>query len=248
MKVWPRIVAILGVLALVVPILGLIGTRLGWIEFQIGFLCLALGMVSGSLAFFSGLVGHVVVVARGLGPMSERPSRVHWRLVFGELIGFAVAVFVVLLFLQALKYPSIYDISTDVEDPPAFTVAIENRGMESNPLAYNKGIAEVQQAAYPDIKPYVHEEMTVNSAFARALEVALEMNWEIVFTDDEDSVFEAVATTFWYGFEDDIVVRVRPGDNNRGSIIDIRSVSRVGISDVGTNARRIRKFTQKLAE
>lgn len=247
-KIWPRVVEILGILAIVVPILGLVGTRLGWTGFQFGFLCLGLGVVSGALAFFAGLVGHVVVFAKGLGPMSDRPAKIHIRLVVGELMGFAVSALVLVLFLQALQYPLLYDISTDVEDPPVFKNAVEIRGPTSNPLAYNEGIAAAQQAAYPDIKPYINEEITVNSAFTLALDVALEMKWEIVFQDKEDSVFEAVATTFWYGFTDDIVVRVRPSTKNRGSIVDIRSASRVGVADMGTNARRIGMFLQNFAE
>lgn len=248
MKIWPRVVEILGILAIAVPILGLVCTRLGWTGFQFGFLCLGLGVVSGALAFFAGLVGHVVVFAKGLGPMLDRPARIHIRLVVGELMGFAVSALVLVLFLQALKYPLLYDVSTDVEDPPVFTNAVELRGAASNPLAYNEGIAEAQQAAYPDIGPYIHEDMAVNSALALALEVASEMKWEIVFEDDEDSVFEAVATTFWYGFKDDIVVRVCPATENRGSIVDVRSVSRVGVADMGTNAKRIGEFLRKLEE
>lgn len=248
MKVWAKVVEILGILAIVVPIIGLVGTRLGWTGFQFGFLCLGLGVVSGALAFFSGLVGHVVVFAKGLGSISDSPARIHIRLVVGELMGFAVSALVLVLFLQALQYPLLYDISTDVDDPPVFTNAVEIRGPASNPLAYNEGIAEAQQAAYPDVKPYIDEEMSVYSAFAFALDVALEMKWEIVFEHKEDTVFEAVATTFWYGFKDDIVVRVRPGNENRGSIVDVRSTSRVGVADMGTNAKRIGLFLDKFAE
>lgn len=242
MKVWPRVVAILGILAIVVPVLGMVGTRIGWTAFQIGFLCLGLGLVFGSVAFFSALVGHIIVFARGFGPLKDRPSKVHFRLAAGGLMGFAVASLVVALFLNALKYPLIYDISTDVIDPPVFEAAIELRGMDSNPLVFNEEIAEVQQASYPNIKPYVHETMTVNDAFDLAREVALEMNWEIIVEDTENTVLEAIATTFWYGFKDDVVVRIRQRGSNRGSIIDVRSASRVGVSDVGTNATRIREF------
>ncbi|MCY3885248.1 MAG: DUF1499 domain-containing protein [Gammaproteobacteria bacterium] len=229
-------------MAIVVPVLGMVATRTGWITFQIGFLCLALGLVFGSIAFFSALVGHVIVAAKGLGPTTDRPSRLHLRLAGGGLMGLAVSIFVVLLFMNALRYPSIYDISTDVNDPPVFIAAIELRGVDSNPLVYNEKIAQVQQASYPDVKPYVHESLTVNDAFELVRDLAVELNWEIVTDDPENTVLEAVATTFWYGFKDDIVVRIRQHANNRGSTIDIRSASRVGVSDVGTNARRIREF------
>jgi uncharacterized protein (DUF1499 family) len=50
---------------------------------------------------------------------------------------------------------------------------------------------------------------------------------------------EATDTTFWFGFKDDVVVRVRAAENGGGSIVDVRSVSRVGQSDLGLNAKRI---------
>lgn len=226
----------------------MVATRVGWITFQIGFLCLALGLVFGSIALFSALVGHVIVAAKGFGPMTDRPSRIHLRLAGGGLMGLAVSTFVVVLFLNALKYPSIYDVSTDVKDPPIFNSALDLRGMGSNPLVYNKEIAEIQQQAYPDIKSYVHETMSINTAIELVREVSVEMNWEIVADDIENAVLEAVATTFWYGFKDDIVVRVRHGAGSRGSIVDIRSASRVGVSDVGANARRIREFLHRLEQ
>jgi uncharacterized protein (DUF1499 family) len=78
----------------------------------------------------------------------------------------------------------------------------------------------------------------------QALAVAQAMNWEIVAADPADGRIEATATTFWYGFRDDVVIRVRP--DGEGSRIDLRSVSRVGRSDAGTNARRIRSYLERL--
>ena len=68
----------------------------------------------------------------------------------------------------------------------------------------------------------------------------------LVAAEAADGRIEATDTTFWFGFKDDVVVRVQPADN--GSRIDVRSESRVGKSDVGTNARRIRAYLAKLAE
>jgi uncharacterized protein (DUF1499 family) len=63
---------------------------------------------------------------------------------------------------------------------------------------------------------------------------------KIESTDIAAGLVEATATTFWFGFKDDVVVRVVA--NAAGSRIDIRSVSRVGQSDIGANAARIEKF------
>jgi uncharacterized protein (DUF1499 family) len=82
-------------------------------------------------------------------------------------------------------------------------------------------------------------------AFLRALEAARDMGWEIVDSDPARGRIEATDTTPWYGFKDDVVVRVRA--EGSGSRIDVRSVSRVGRSDVGTNARRIEDYLEKLS-
>ena len=70
------------------------------------------------------------------------------------------------------------------------------------------------------------------------------MGWELVDEEAAAGRIEATATTFWFGFEDDVVVRIRPADG--GSRVDVRSVSRVGRGDVGANARRIRAYVQHL--
>jgi uncharacterized protein (DUF1499 family) len=73
------------------------------------------------------------------------------------------------------------------------------------------------------------------------------MNWRIVEGNPSERRIEAVATTRWFGFKDDIVIRISPAANG-GSVLDIRSVSRVGLSDLGTNARRIRTFLKTFSD
>jgi len=82
-------------------------------------------------------------------------------------------------------------------------------------------------------------------AFSRALEAAERMGWTLVANNPAEGRIEATDTTFWYGFKDDIVIRVTPA--GAGSRVDVRSVSRVGRSDIGTNARRVRRYLAKLA-
>jgi uncharacterized protein (DUF1499 family) len=81
-------------------------------------------------------------------------------------------------------------------------------------------------------------------AFEKALSAADKMCWKIVESNPAEGRIEATDTTFWFGFKDDIVVRITPTAD--GSRIDVRSVSRVGRSDVGTNARRIEKYIRKV--
>jgi uncharacterized protein (DUF1499 family) len=83
-----------------------------------------------------------------------------------------------------------------------------------------------------------------NEAFTRALAVAQERGWQIVNADQSGGRIEATDTTRWFGFEDDVVVRLTPWGS--GTRVDVRSVSRIGRSDVGTNARRIRRYLDEL--
>jgi uncharacterized protein (DUF1499 family) len=71
------------------------------------------------------------------------------------------------------------------------------------------------------------------------------LSLEVVNADREAMRVEAVATTFWFGFRDDVVVRIRPGAAG-GSRVDVRSVSRVGQSDLGANAARIGRILEGL--
>ncbi len=144
----------------------------------------------------------------------------------------------------ARNVPPIHDISTDTETPPAFVAVLPRRANASNSAEYaGDSIASLQRAAFPDVQPILLSE-PVNSAFSRALAAAKGMGWEIVAADSTDGRIEATATTTWFGFKDDVVIRVRPDEN--GSRVDVRSVSRVGRSDVGANAARIRVYTAKL--
>jgi uncharacterized protein (DUF1499 family) len=145
---------------------------------------------------------------------------------------------------SARQVPPIHDITTDTQDPPVFVALREVRRHYPNPIDYpGEEVARQQRAAYPDLATLRLDE-PVDRVFAQALAVAQAMNWEIVAADPADGRIEATATTFWYGFRDDVVIRVRP--DGEGSRIDLRSVSRVGRSDAGTNARRIRSYLERL--
>jgi uncharacterized protein (DUF1499 family) len=142
--------------------------------------------------------------------------------------------------------PAIHDITTDTENPPVFAAVLPLRAASkaSNPTEYAPGDAELQRRAYPDVAP-VTTRLEPSQAFARALDAARAMGWTLVAQDPAAGIIEASDTTFWFGFTDDIVIRVAAGADG-GSRIDIRSLSRIGRSDVGVNAKRIRAYTGKL--
>jgi len=104
-------------------------------------------------------------------------------------------------------------------------------------------VASQQLQAYPDIKPKVLP-VPPPEAVQKAIDAARSLGWQIAGSDTAAGRIEATDTTGWFGFKDDIVIRVRP--QAQGSRIDVRSASRVGRSDVGKNAERIRDFLDKL--
>lgn len=137
------------------------------------------------------------------------------------------------------QYPAIHDISTDLLDPPTFRAAAEQRGPSSNPLDVETATLDMQRESYPDIATLVLD-LPIESVYERALLVAEDMGWDIYYKNLDQGVIEAVDTTAIMAFKDDIVVRVR--SNASGTLLDLRSVSRVGVSDLGANAARIREF------
>lgn len=146
--------------------------------------------------------------------------------------------------LSGRGLPSIHDITTDPVDPPRFSALLSRRTGSVSPPEYDgPAAADRQRRAYPDIVP-VDLESSPQRALADAAAVARALGWEIVAVDPARGVVEAIETTFWFRFEDDIVVRVRPRD--RGSRVDVRSKSRVGRGDLGANAHRIRTFIAAL--
>ena len=150
---------------------------------------------------------------------------------------------------KAKNLPFIHDITTDTQDAPSFTSAIiSQRGQGSNSLEYvgkidkrSKKLVSVEQvAAYPDIRTIVLSDGP-DKAFQRSLAAAKSMGWTMASNSPDTGIIEATFTSFWFGFKDDVVIRVRPADGG-GSLVDVRSISRVGGSDIGMNAARIRKF------
>ena len=145
---------------------------------------------------------------------------------------------------QAQRVPAIHDITTDTAHPPAFVALGTARAAAPNGLAYEgAAVAVAQQQAYPDLVPYLSP-LSPATLFAQAEAVARTLGWEIVAAEPQQGRLEATDTSLLFGFTDDIVIRITP--HARGSQLDIRSLSRVGRSDVGVNAQRIRRFLTRL--
>ena len=143
--------------------------------------------------------------------------------------------------LPGSDLPSINDITTDLADPPAF--ASDPAGMGRD-MGYPAGFAAEVKRGYPDLAP-----IRVSSDPARALalaeETARKFGWEAVTVDAAAGTVLARDTSKVFRFVDDVVVRVRPAEGG-GSVVDLRSKSRVGQGDIGANAARIRRFAAEL--
>ena len=153
-----------------------------------------------------------------------------------------------LLFLSILgggDYPPIHDITTDPDDTLVFSAAEQQRGPNANSLDTDPDTLRQQRESYPDLQTLASS-AAFDAVFDAALQVAAEMGWDVYLQDRNAGIIEAVATTAIMGFRDDVIIRVRT--NADGSLVDMRSVSRVGVSDMGANAARIRAFQQALRE
>lgn len=147
-------------------------------------------------------------------------------------------------YLEMQKYPPIHDITTDLEDPPEFEAIVELRADAPNPPEYiGEETPEIQREHYPDIQPLVLD-VSLDSAFHRALDAAQQTSWQIVNVDSTRRIIEGTHKLAWYGFKDDVVIRVDTTDG--GSKIDMRSKSRMGRGDIGVNAHRIRGYMELL--
>jgi uncharacterized protein (DUF1499 family) len=221
------------------------GAQFGMWDFRLGFQLLRWGEFAGLAAAALALIVLMVPKWRkGAAAASAAGGRVA-MLAAALVIGLAVAWFPWQWMQNARGVPPINDITTDTENPPAFVALVAARTGLSVPTVYpGAATAEQQKRGYPDLKP-LDLPLPPADAFARTLAAAKGMGWEVAAADAAAGRIEATATTPWFGFHDDIVIRVTAAPS--GSRIDVRSVSRIGRSDLGTNARRIRAFLDKLA-
>lgn len=147
----------------------------------------------------------------------------------------------------AARVPPIHDITTNIENPPAFVAVLPLRAGAPNPPEYAGGeTAALQREFYPDIMSRVYVQ-SPQEVFDAVTTVVTEFGWEVVDANPADGRVEATDTTRWFGFKDDIVIRLQAGPAN-STVMDVRSKSRIGRSDIGVNANRIRAFTAALNE
>ena len=215
-------------------LIGVLGNRVGLIGLGLAFGLFGVGFLLSGVALVMALVTLLV---------GRRTPEVARRAGIALVLAVAVVAIPVSTILSGGSAPAIHHITTDTQDPPQFDAVIALRGDTSNSLEYTADIAGAQRRAYPDIQP-LFVQSPPDEVFDRSEQVVRGLGWEVVNADRAAGRIEATDTTFWFGFKDDVVVRIRPADN--GSRVDLRSVSRVGGGDIGANAARIRAFSSRL--
>ena len=245
------------VVAFLIALAASLGTRLGFFEYTTGFQVLAPGVAIGALALIAGVYW--------LGAALRNNNSEGWRWGTPGLIGALILVWIpASVALRAVQSPPIHDISTDVGNAPAFHALLALRKGASNGPGYDgprkvvldgkiTTVAELQKKAWPDIKPLgkllnPHNDADIHPTailFWRAFEHAKRAGWNIVSFDASTGRIEATDTTLWFGFTDDIVVRVAQA-GALGARLDIRAKARVGTSVYGRNAERVRDYLKGL--
>lgn len=227
----------LAVLAAVLLLVAGPGTRMQLWDFRAGFSLLR-------WATYFGLASAAVALLMLLVPRLRRPHGV--SLAIALLLGLGVSLVPLNIMREAQNLPPIHDISTDTAHPPAFVTILPLRADAPNSAEYGgPDIARQQLMAYPDVRAHTTAQAP-HQAFDHALETAQGMGWEIVASDRSEGRIEATDTTPWFGFKDDVVIRIT--SEGTGSKVDVRSVSRVGKGDVGANARRVLAYLKALRE
>ncbi len=182
-------------------------------------------------------------------------KKIGWSL---RIIGMVLALFYVgwmlNIIVTARSLPAIHDISTDLADPPQFqTLSVREDNLDNIPDGDEmQGLTPLQrwtrlhQEAYPNIRS-VRIDMKVADVIAKAERLAEARGWDVALSVPEQGKLEATETTAIFAFKDDVVIRARPTQDGNASIIDMRSISRVGQSDLGANAQRIEAFLADLS-
>ncbi|MGZ5840755.1 MAG: DUF1499 domain-containing protein [Xanthobacteraceae bacterium] len=239
LAIWSRRIALFSLAATFIAI---IVVRSGALEIVPALSTLGGALALAMLAILLAFGAAVSIWKDGVGGIGEA--------VTGLLIGLALIAYPLYVGVKAYKLPAIYDITTDPIDPPRFDAIARLRPRDANPVTY-AGLytAEQQRTAYSDIEPDMTS-VSPQEAYDAAMKVITKRKWHVVDarppqgTAPRDGLIEAIARTPILGFRDDVAVRVRA--THEGARIDVRSASRYGRHDLGTNAARVRSLIEDI--
>ncbi|HEY7298646.1 MAG TPA: DUF1499 domain-containing protein [Xanthobacteraceae bacterium] len=226
----------IGFFSLAATVLAIIIVRSGVLEIRPALATVAGALAFAAIAVLLAFAAFAVIWKDGLKGMGSAVGAI--------AIGVGLLAYPAYLGIKGYKLPWIYDITTDPIDPPRYEALARIRPRDANPIIYaGLSAAQQQRAAYPDIEP-LEEEASPKAAYDAAVAVITRRKWTVLLKRPpearRDGQIEAVARTPILGFRDDVVVRIRAIPD--GSRIDMRSSSRYGRFDFGSNASRIRKL------
>lgn len=229
---WAIAVFVLALILLAAVVYAIAGARGGLIAYPSAFALLGQIGVAAAVVAIAGLVIWILAVRARSGGAA---------LAAIATLGMAAMAACMYLYQSpAPPQPFMNDITTDLDDPPEFIAVLPLRPPGSNSAEYGgPEVAANQRRAHPEVQP-LFSTLAPDAAFDRALEVADDLGWDIVAEDRASGRIEAIDTTPFFRFKDDVVIRIRP--NEGGSRIDLRSHSRIGLTDLGKNASRIMTF------
>lgn len=249
--VWPTRLTRVGLwmigAGLVLAVLSGPFNRLQVVGFAPALLMLAVGSLVLVVGALLAIVGFITATRRRL-VVARGPT------VLAIVVALAVTGYLLTWLVQARASAPIHEVSTDLESPPEFVAVRELRAGEPgvNPSEYvariqgRSGTIDVpamQRRHYPDLQP-LELPLSRAEAMVRSRRAAEALGWKIVAYVPAEGRLEATDSTAFFGFKDDIVVRVRSTET--GSRIDVRSKSRVGLGDLGKNAARVRSFLERV--
>ncbi|MFL6663908.1 MAG: DUF1499 domain-containing protein, partial [Rhizobacter sp.] len=218
---------------------------MGGVGYRLHLWGIGTGIRTVGISAMVGSAAVLVALAALFAAWLLGPPRVGVVAAVGLVLAVVIAGPPMLMWREAATLPHIHDISTDTENPPRFAAVMPLRQGAPNSVEYSAEVAAQQKQGYPDLGPLMLAQPPAR-AFDLADQAARSMGWDIVSVSPPDLRIEATATTALFGFKDDVVVRITPAP--QGSRVDVRSVSRVGGSDIGTNAKRIRAYLGKLQD
>ncbi|BCJ90232.1 hypothetical protein IZ6_09670 [Terrihabitans soli] len=232
--VWSRR---LGIFAIPVAGLAVVAQRAGKIDFNAAVAALGSGMALAVIAILLGIAAFAIIWVHG----NRGAGAATAGILAGILVLSAPAYFLV----RGWELPALADIATDPANPPAFVFVGAERKPGENPLAYpGESAAVAQMAAYPDIQP-LRVSQPPDEVHALALQLVESRGWRVLDSGYTSRRIEAVATSLILKMSDDVVITVNP--DGTGARVDMRSASRRGDRDLGTNAQRIRAYLAELA-
>ncbi len=228
-------------IALAAILAGMVSAHYGLTTPFFGFQLLLIGLVFAALSLLCGLI------ALPMTYFSPKRRAALGRAALGFVLALVIIIPILLIVSKTRQYPLINDITTDTQKPPAFVKAIELQPKPGRDMTYNPQFAAIQNgaAAYHDLAP-LKMEGEPDEIYKRVEILAGEVpNWQITRNDLQNRTLEGVATSGLFKFHDDFIIEVRPADGG-GSLVEMRSKSRDGKGDLGTNYHRITSFMRIL--